>query len=167
MEAVSTLQDLFQDELRDIYDAEKQITKALPKLIKSVANEDLRAALESHLVETRGQIERLEEVFDLLDLPAEGKRCAGMVGILKEGAELLQKEGEDAVLDAAYIAAAQRVEHYEIAVYGTLMAWAKVLNLSHVLPLLEENEKEEKAADAKLSELAETMVNEEALAAVN
>jgi ferritin-like metal-binding protein YciE len=167
MPAVRTFQDLFQDLLRDAYDAEQQILESLPKLIEAVDNDELCDALESHLSETRTHVARLEEVFDLLSVPAQGRHCAGMAGILQESAELLDTEGEDAVLDAGYIAAAQRIEHYEIAVYGTLMAWATVLNLPDVVALLEENEQEEKAADAKLSELAESIVNEEALGAVN
>src|SRR5882672_8723328 len=153
MPAVSTFQELFQEQLRDMYDAEQQTLEALPKLIDAVNNDELCEALEWHLQETRTHIARLEEVFDILSMPAQDRHCVGMAGILQESVDLLHTEGEDAVLDAGYIAAAQRVEHYEIAVYGTLMAWAKVLNLPSVLSLLEENEEEAKAADARLSEL--------------
>jgi ferritin-like metal-binding protein YciE len=164
MAGMNTLRDLFEDELRDIYDAEKQIVKALPKMIKAAGSEQLRSALEMHLDETRGQVERLERVFESMDLRARGKHCAGMAGILEEGSDLLEEDGEEAVLDAAFIASAQRVEHYEITAYGSLMAWAKVLGLSDALSLLKQNEQEEKAADAKLSKLAETGINQAAAA---
>jgi ferritin-like metal-binding protein YciE len=117
-----------------------------------------------HLDETRGQVERLERVFESMDLRARGKHCAGMAGILEEGSDLLEEDGEKAVLDAAFIAAAQRVEHYEITAYGSLMAWAKVLGLGEAISLLKENEQEEKAADAKLSQLAEAGINQAAAA---
>jgi ferritin-like metal-binding protein YciE len=164
MSGLNTLRDLFEDELRDLYDAEKQIVKALPKMIKVAGNEPLRAALEMHLDETRGHVERLERVFESIDVRPRGKHCAGMAGILEEGSDLLDEDGEEAVLDAAFIAAAQRVEHYEITAYGSLMAWAKVLGLSDARSLLEENAQEEKAADEKLSELAEAGINQVAAA---
>jgi ferritin-like metal-binding protein YciE len=165
MAEMNTLHDLFEKELRDVYDAEKQIVKALPKIIKAVTDERLREALSSHLDETKEQVSRLEQVFESIDLKARGKHCAGMEGILEEGSELLKEEGDDAVLDAAFIAACQRVEHYEITAYGTLMAWAKLLGYTEALNLLKATEQEEKAADMKLSKLAESAVNREALAA--
>jgi ferritin-like metal-binding protein YciE len=164
MAGMNTLRDLFEDELRDLYDAEKQIVKALPKMIKAAGSAQLKSALETHLDETRGHIDRLDRVFESMDLRARRKHCAGMAGILEEGADLLEEDGEEAVLDAGFISAAQRVEHYEITAYGTLMAWAKVLGLHDALSLLKENEQEEKAADEKLSELAEAGINQAAAA---
>jgi len=165
MAELSKLSDLFEDELRDVYDAEKQILKALPKIIKASSNDELRQALSSHLEETRGQVQRLERAFESLDLKPKGKHCAGMAGILEEGSDLLEEDGDDAVLDAAFIAGCQRVEHYEITAYGTLMAWAKLLGYRDAFNLLKANEQEEKAADAKLSKLAESTVNQQAVAA--
>jgi ferritin-like metal-binding protein YciE len=165
MADLNTLNVLFEDELRDVYDAEKQILKALPKIIKATSNDELRQALSLHLDETRGQVTRLEQAFESLDLKPKGKHCAGMAGILEEGSDLLEEDGDDAVLDAAFIAGCQRVEHYEITAYGTLMAWAKLLGYRDAFSLLKANEQEEKAADAKLSKLAEATVNPSALAA--
>jgi ferritin-like metal-binding protein YciE len=165
MADLATLRDLFTAELQDVYDAEKQILKALPKIIKAVANEGLRDALSEHLKETRGQVDRLEDAFASVGLKPKGKHCAGMAGILEEGGELLEEDGADAVLDAAFIAGCQRVEHYEITAYGSLMAWAKVLDYGEALALLQANEREEKAADLKLTKLAEAIVNPAALAA--
>jgi ferritin-like metal-binding protein YciE len=162
MADLNTLNDLFQDELRDVYDAEKQILKALPKIIKAVNDDSLRQALSAHLEETRGHVERLEQAFDALDMKPKGKHCAGMAGILEEGADLLEQDGAEPVLDAGFIAGCQRVEHYEITAYGTLVAWAKLLGHEDVVTLLKANEKEEKAADAKLSKLAESAINPEA-----
>jgi ferritin-like metal-binding protein YciE len=164
MPELNSLQALFENELRDVYDGEKQIIKALPKIIKATANEDLKEGLTAHLEETRGQVERLEQAFESLGLKARGKHCAGIEGILEEGSDLLGEDGEDAVMDAGIIAACQRVEHYEITAYGTLMAWAKLLGHKEVLGLLKANEQEEKAADQKLSKIAESVVNREALA---
>jgi ferritin-like metal-binding protein YciE len=165
MADLNTLNVLFEDELRDVYDAEKQILKALPKIIKATSNDELRQALSSHLEETRGQVERLEQAFESLDLKPKGKHCAGMAGILEEGSDLLEEDGDDAVLDAGFIAGCQRVEHYEITAYGTLMAWAKLLGYRDAFNLLKANEQEEKAADAKLSKLAEATVNPNAVSA--
>jgi ferritin-like metal-binding protein YciE len=165
MAELNSLSDLFEDELRDVYDAEKQVIKALPKIIRAVSNENLKEALTAHLEETRGQVERLNTVFESLGLKPKGKHCPGMEGILEEGSELLEEEGDASVLDAAFIAGCQRVEHYEITAYGTLMAWAKILGYTDALRLLSENEREEKAADMKLSQLAESTVNREAAAA--
>jgi ferritin-like metal-binding protein YciE len=159
MAGMNSLDALFEDELRDVYDAERQILKALPKMIKAAENDDLRSALESHLEETRAQVDRLEQAFTALDLKARGKHCAGMAGILEEGSDLMGEDGDAAVLDAGFIAAAQRVEHYEITAYGTLIAWANTLGHAKVVPLLQANLKEEKAADQKLSALAESGLN--------
>jgi ferritin-like metal-binding protein YciE len=164
MAGMKTLRDLFEDELRDLYDAEKQIVKSLPKMIKASSSEELGSALEAHLEETRGHVERLERVFESLDMRPRGKHCEGMAGILEEGKNLMEQDGDESVLDAGFIAAAQRVEHYEITAYGTLMAWAKALGLKDALSLLKENEQEEKAADEKLTELAESGINQAAAA---
>ena len=165
MAELDTLNKLFEDELRDVYDAEKQILKALPKIIKAASSDELRQALSSHLEETRGQVERLEQAFESLDLKPKGKHCAGMAGILEEGSDLLEEDGDEAVLDAGFIAGCQRVEHYEITAYGTLMAWAKLLGYRDAFNLLKANEQEEKAADAKLSKIAESSINQQAMSA--
>ncbi len=164
MAGMNTLADLFQDELRDVYDAEKRILKALPKMAKAASDEQLRDAFTTHLEETRGHVERLEQVFASLDLKVKGKRCMGMEGILAEGAELMGEDGDEAVLDAGLIASAQRVEHYEITAYGSLMAWAKVLGYDDAIELLGENEREEKEADQKLTDIAEGLINQQATA---
>ena len=164
MAGMNTLADLFQDELRDVYDAEKRILKALPKMAKAASDEQLRDAFTTHLEETRGHVERLEQVFASLDLKVKGKRCMGMEGILAEGTELMGEDGDEAVLDAGLIASAQRVEHYEITAYGSLMAWAKVLGYDDAIDLLGENEREEKETDQKLTELAEGLINQQATA---
>jgi ferritin-like metal-binding protein YciE len=159
MAEVTALQDLFENELRDVYDAEKQIVKALPRVIRAATSEDLRNALEEHLEVTRGQVDRLEQVFDSLEMKPRGKHCPGMEGILEEGKELINEGAKGDVLDAGLIAAAQRVEHYEISVYGTLAAWARQLGHNNVVRLLEETLQEEKQADKKLTALAEGETN--------
>ncbi len=159
-----TLHEMLVDEIKDLYHAEKQLTKALPKLAKAATHEDLRAAFESHLEETREHVSRLEEVFAALDEPVKAKPCAGMAGIIEEGSDLLQEDAEASVLDAGLIAAAQRAEHYEIGAYGTCIAWARLLGHGEVAALLEETLEEEKAADEKLSALAESEINEAAVA---
>jgi ferritin-like metal-binding protein YciE len=160
----TNLRDALLDEIRDIYDAEKQIVKALPKMVKGATSAEFREALESHFDETENQVARLERVFELLDEKPRGKHCAGMAGILEEGSEILKKETDEVVMDALLIAAAQRVEHYEIAAYGTVNAWAEALGLTDVAELLGESLAEEKAADEKLSALAESGINEAATA---
>jgi ferritin-like metal-binding protein YciE len=165
MTEIVTLSALFEDELRDVYDAESQIVRALPELIEAVSADQLRAALGNHLEETRNHIDRLDGVFEALDLEAGGTRCLGMEGILDEAKELLEEGGDQAVLDAGYIAAAQRVEHYEITSYGSLLAWAEMLGYTTALPLLKANQREEQAADAKLSYLAQSFINLQAAAA--
>jgi len=162
MTTLNTLRVLFEDELRDVYDAEKQILKALPKIVKATTDEDLRVALSGHFEETKGQVERLVQAFESLDLKPKGKHCAGMAGILEEGKDLLEADGDEAVLDAGFIAGCQRVEHYEITAYGSLIAWADTLGYEEAADLLRENEQEEKAADAKLSKLAESRINRQA-----
>ena len=165
--AGNNLREALVEEIRDLYNAEKQLTKALPKLAKGATSDELREAFESHLEETEGHVTRLERVFELLDEKPRGKHCAGMAGILEEGGDLLEEDGDEAVLDAAFIAGCQRVEHYEIVAYGCLMAWAKLLGYHEALNLLKANEQEEKAADAKLSKLAESTVNPEAMSAAD
>jgi len=164
MAEMNTLRDSLVDEIKDLFNAEKQLTKALPKLAKNATNPELRAALESHLGETQEQIARLEQVFELLDEAARGKHCAGMAGIIEEGNDMLEEDADDAVMDACIIAAGQRAEHYEMAAYGTCIAWAKVLGLDEVAVLLETSLSEEKAADEKLSALAESGINQAAMA---
>jgi ferritin-like metal-binding protein YciE len=153
------LHDAFVDELRDAYDAERQITKALPQLITAATSPELRSAFESHLEETHRQVGRLEEVFDLLGEPAKGKRCEGVAGILEEGRALLAGDFDDATMDACLIASAQRVEHYEMAAYGTLVAWAEAMGHEDVIGLFRQSLEEEKGADRALSALAEAGIN--------
>lgn len=162
--AGSTLRDSLVDEIKDAYNAEKQMIKALPKLAKAANSEELRTALENHLEETQNQVTKLERVFELLDETARGKHCAGMAGIVEEGSDLLEEDYEDAVLDANIIAAAQKAEHYEIGSYGTAIAWAEALELTEVAAILNEILAEEKAADKQLSALAESGINEAATA---
>ncbi len=162
--AGNNLREALVDEIRDLYNAEKQLIKALPKMAKASSNEELRTAFETHLEETQGQIGRLERVFELLDEKPRGKHCAGMAGIIEEGNEKLEEDMEDAVMDACIIKSAQSAEHYEIGSYGTAIAWAEALELTEVAELLEETLAEEKEADAKLSALAESGINEAATA---
>ena len=157
-----TLHDAFLDELRDAYDAEKQLTKALPKLAKSAASADLRDAFESHLEETRGHVDRLEQVFESLGQKVRGKHCDGIAGIIEEGKSVMEEDFDEATMDACLIAAGQRAEHYEMAAYGTLVAWARAMGHDEAAGLLEETLEEEKAADAKLTSLAEGGINQEA-----
>jgi Uncharacterized protein conserved in bacteria len=163
--AAKTMQDLLIDELRDVYHAEKQITKSLPKLAKSVSSETLRQAMQHHLEETKGQIERLDKIFEHLDTRSRGKRCEAMEGLLDEAQQILEMGLAPEVLDAALIAAAQKVEHYEIASYGTLHAYAVACGLTEVAQLLDETLAEEKAADKKLNDLAVNDVNRKAIQA--
>jgi len=158
------LYDAFLDELRDAYDAEKQLVKALPKLAKNTVSADLRGAFESHLEETKGHVEKLEQVFASLEEKVRGKHCDGMAGIIEEGASVMSEDFEDETMDACLIAAGQRAEHYEMAAYGTLVAWARALGHEEAVGLLEEILEEEKAADEKLTELAEGGINEAAAA---
>ena len=162
MAEMGTLHDAFLDELRDAYDAEKQITKALPKMAKAASSPDLRNAFEMHLEETRGQIARLEDVFAALGEKVRGKHCDGMAGIIEEGKSAMEEDFDESTLDAALIASAQRVEHYEMAAYGTLVAWAKAMGHTEAADLLEETLDEEKSTDAKLTQLAESGINQEA-----
>jgi ferritin-like metal-binding protein YciE len=152
------------DEIKDLYHAEKQLTKALPKLAKAATHDDLREAFEMHLEETQEQITRLEEVFEALGEKVKAKPCPGMAGIIEEGSEIMKEDADGAVLDAALIAAAQRAEHYEIGAYGTCIEWARLMGHNEVVALLEQTLAEEKAADKKLTMLAESEINQTALA---
>jgi ferritin-like metal-binding protein YciE len=151
--SAENLNELFVEEIRDIYDAEKQLIKALPKMAKAAESEDLRAAFEEHLEITRAHVDRLEEVFKLLGVAARGKTCEGMKGLIEEGQEAME-EMEGTVLDAALIASAQKVEHYEIATYGTLATFAEVLDMQDAKDLLGQTLEEEKEADEKLTQIA-------------
>ena len=160
MSKSGTLHDAFIDELRDTYDAEKQLTKALPKLAKAAANPKLRQAFEMHLEETQNQLERLEQVFETLDEKVKGKHCDGMAGIIEEGKSIMEEDFDETTMDACLIAAGQRAEHYEMAAYGTLVAWAQALGHGEAATLLQQTLDEEKAADKKLSGLAEGGINQ-------
>ena len=151
----NSLHGLYLDELRDIYSAEKQLTKALPKMARAAASEELRNGFTEHLEQTNGHIERLEQIFEALGERASGKKCVGMEGLITEGSEVMEDGFEGNVLDAALISAAQRVEHYEIAAYGTLCAFADLLGETQHASLLRETLEEEKQTDEKLSELSD------------
>jgi ferritin-like metal-binding protein YciE len=153
------LNDLFLDTLKDIYYAEKQILKSLPKMAKAASSDKLRAAFEKHAAETEGQIERLEQVFEMLDKPARGKTCDAILGILDEGKEIMDEYKGTEALDAGMLAAAQAVEHYEISRYGTLKTWASELGLNDAARLLDQTLKEEENTDQALTLLAKTAVN--------
>ncbi|ABE40786.1 ferritin-like domain-containing protein [Rhodopseudomonas pseudopalustris] len=153
------LNDLFLDTLKDIYFAEKQIVKALPKMAKAANSDQLRAAFEKHLDETEGQIERLEQIFELLDKPARGKTCDAILGIIDEGKEIMDEYKGSAALDAGLLAAAQAVEHYEISRYGTLKQWATQLGMKDAAKLIDQTLQQEKTTDQTLSKLAESAVN--------
>jgi len=163
-DAASGLRDLFEDSLKDIYWAEKALTKAIPKMIKNATSEELVAALTDHLEVTKNQVARVEQVFASLGVKAQAKKCAAMEGLVKEAEEIMSETEDGVVRDAGIISAAQKVEHYEIATYGTLAAFAKILNETEVADLLMETLNEEKEADDKLSEVAETSINVEAAA---
>ncbi len=160
--AVNTMQELFVHTLGDIYYAENQILKALPKMVEQAKSEDLKEAFQQHLEETRGQVQRLEEVFRLCNAPARGERCDAIEGIIKEANGLAEEITDPEVRDAGILAAAQAVEHYEISRYGTLIAWAEQLEMDDAIDLLEQNLEEEKNADRLLTEIAEGDVNDDA-----
>ena len=161
-----TFEDLLELELKDLYSAEKQITKALPKMAKAATNELLKEAFETHLEETEGQIQRLEQIFKQLDISfARVEKCKAMEGLIEEGKEIMEEDLEPEVLDAALICAAQKVEHYEMAGYGCARTFAQQLGHSEVADLLQETLDEEGEADKKLNDIAETVVNQEAQAA--
>ena len=158
------LKELYIDELKDLYSAENQLVKALPKMAKAANSEDLREGFEAHLEQTKEHVQRLEQIFSSMDESPKGKKCAGMEGLVKEGSEAIEEDFEGPVMDAALIGAAQRVEHYEIAAYGTVCEFAKALDEQEHVSLLEQTLEEEKETDEKLSELAKninTQANEE------
>ena len=159
---VNTIEKLFVDELKDLYSAETQITKALPKLAKASNSAELRSAFENHLKETRAHVERLEQIFSILETSPRGKTCEGMKGLLKEGSEMVKETEKGAVRDAAMISAAQRVEHYEMAGYGSVRTYAQLLGRENMVKILEKTLEEEKSADSKLTSIARN-VNDEAL----
>ena len=159
-----TLDDLFLDTLKDIYYAEKQIVKTLPKMAKAATAPELKAGFEKHLEETEGHVERLEQIFELIGKPARGKTCDAILGIIEEGKSIMEEFKDTPALDAGLVSAAQAVEHYEIARYGTLKTWARQMGRADVVKLLEATEKEEIAADKTLSQVAMTDANRKAAA---
>jgi ferritin-like metal-binding protein YciE len=163
--ALDSLQSLFLDELKDVYHAEKQLVRALPRMAKAASNPELQQAFTNHLRETQGQVQRLERVFREVGQTPRAKKCEGMAGLIEEGKHILEEDGEEAVIDAALIASAQRIEHYEIAAYGCLRTYAQLLGLSTAERLLQETLDEEEATDEKLNALAEGGINEAAMAA--
>jgi ferritin-like metal-binding protein YciE len=162
---IDSLEILFVEELRDIYNAEGQLIKALPKMAKEATSPELKQAFEEHLEQTRGHVDRLEEIFEELGKPAKGKTCKAMKGLVEEGSEVMEEDAEEAVKDAALIAAAQKVEHYEIATYGTLRTWAEMLDKQDAVDLLQQTLDEESETDEKLTEIAESTINAEATVA--
>jgi ferritin-like metal-binding protein YciE len=161
---MKTMEELFNALLQDVYHAEKQLTKALPKLAKEAQNKELKNAFTDHLKETEGHVERLEKAFDMIGKPAKGKKCDAILGIIEEGKEVIDEVDDDRVLDAGLIASGQAAEHYEIARYGTLIAWAKLIGKPQVARLLHETLQEEKHADELLTKIADRAVNEQAVA---
>lgn len=162
---LESMQDVFVNQIKDVLSAEKQLLKALPKMAKAARSPALATAFEDHLAETEQQIERLEQVFESLGKRAQAKHCHGMEGLLKEGEEAMEAEGEDALVDTEIIAAAQRVEHYEIAAYGCLVQYAEMMGLKEAAELFGESLKEEKAADQKLTKINESEIAAEAMSA--
>jgi ferritin-like metal-binding protein YciE len=160
---LNTLKQLYIEELRDLHSAENQLLKALPKMAKGASSEELKLAFENHLDQTKVHVERLEEIFERLDETPKGKTCQAMKGLVEEGSEILEENGEESVLDAGIIAAAQKVEHYEIASYGTVRTFAQLLGEDEAAELLQETLDEEGEADKLLTQLAQDMVNPEAL----
>jgi len=163
--SLDSLDKLFLEELKDVYNAEKQIVAALPRMAKAAETPELKKAFTNHLRETEGHVDRLEQIFKELGQTARGKKCKGMEGLLEEGKEILEEDGEPAVIDAALISAAQRVEHYEIAAYGCLRTYAQLLGYSQAEKLLQQTLAEEEAADKKLTQIGESGVNNAAVAA--
>jgi ferritin-like metal-binding protein YciE len=155
---MDNLTELLEEQIKDLYNAEHQLLKALPRMAKKASSDELKDAFNSHLEETRGHVERLEQVSESLDFSPKGKVCAAMKGLIEEGKEVLEEDGNDGVIDAALIAAAQRVEHYEMAAYGTVKTLASLLGHDKVAKLLDETLGEEKAADEKLTDVAESAV---------
>ncbi len=160
--ALETMQDLLIDQLRDLYNAESQLVKALPKMAKAATNPTLAEAFRQHFTQTEGHVSRLEQIFERLDTSPRGKKCKGMEGLVEEAEETMDEDGEDTVMDAGIIADAQRVEHYEIAAYGTAKTLAGILGQQEIVQLLDATLHEEKEADQKLTEIAEREVNPQA-----
>jgi ferritin-like metal-binding protein YciE len=165
MMKLDSLKKLYIEELRDLYSAENQLVKALPKMAKAASAPKLQQAFQAHLQETKNQVTRLDTIFEKLEKSPKGKTCKAMQGLIEEGEELLKEDAEPQILDAALIAAAQRVEHYEIAGYGTVRNYARLLNETEAARLLQETLDEEGRTDEKLTHLAESLINQEALAA--
>lgn len=163
---IESLKELYMDELRDVYDAEHQILDALPKMEKAATSKELKAAFREHLEETKGQVERLERVFERMGEKPKRKTCKAMKGLISEGEEMVKSRGDDDTRDAGLIASAQRVEHYEMAAYGTLRTYAKTLGETEMARMLQETLDEEAAADSKLTKLAESGINAEAAMAM-
>jgi ferritin-like metal-binding protein YciE len=163
--SLDSLEKLFIEELKDIYNGEKQILRALPRMAKAAESTELQQAFTKHLRETEGQVQRLERIFKDLGQAVRGKKCKGMEGLIEEGKEKMEEEGEPVVMDAALIASAQKVEHYEIATYGCLRTYAQLLGYSQAEKLLEQTLQEEEAADKKLTELGEGGINQAAATA--
>ncbi len=159
---MQNLQYVFTDELKDIYNAEQQIIKALPKMAKASTNGELRSAFESHLEQTRTHAQRIEDICNDLQITPKGKKCVGMQGVIEEGAEVLGAKGSEEAMEAALIGAAQRVEHYEIAAYGTARTHARQLGFTKAADLLEQTLKEERATDDRLTSIAESQINQQA-----
>jgi ferritin-like metal-binding protein YciE len=159
---LTSMHELLVHELKDLLSAEKQLVKALPKMAKAAASDTLRTAIEEHLEETKGQVERLNKAFELMEKPARPQLCKAMKGLIEEAGELIEEDGEPSVKDAAMIAAAQRVEHYEMAGYGAARTFAETLGYTEIAELLQETLDEEKAADEKLNQIALTEINAQA-----
>jgi ferritin-like metal-binding protein YciE len=164
-EKFNSLQDLFEYEIRDLYSAETQLTKALPKMAKAASNEKLRAGFEEHLEQTQNHLKRLERVAELCKFDVKGSTCEAMEGLVAEGEEVIKSKAEESIKDAALVSAAQRVEHYEMAAYGTVRNFAQRLGMDECAKLLEETLNEEKETDSKLNKLAVSHINEAALSA--
>ncbi len=162
---LQSLRDLYVDSLKDIYSAEKQLIEALPKMAKGAKSPELKTAFEDHLEETRTHVERLEKIFERLGKSPRGKRCKGMEGLIEEGSEMLEADGDESVIDAGLIIGAQKVEHYEIAAYGSVRTFAELLNDTKSAELLQETLDEEGATDQRLTEIAERIVNPESMEA--
>jgi ferritin-like metal-binding protein YciE len=162
---LGSLHDLLVDELKDLYSAESQLVKALPKMAKAASAPELRQGFEEHLEQTKGQVERLEQIFERMEISPRGKKCKAMEGLIEEGKELLKQDAEPTVKDAALIGAAQKVEHYEIAAYGTARTHASLLGDDEAANLLQETLDEEAEADKKLTQLAESVINVDAMTA--
>jgi ferritin-like metal-binding protein YciE len=160
---LDTLKKLYVSDLRDLYNAENQLLKALPKMAKGASSSELKKAFEQHLKQTEGHVERLEEIFEELDESPKGKTCHAMKGLIEEGSEILKEDGEESVIDAGIITAAQKVEHYEIAGYGSVRTFAQLLGEKNAAELLQQTLDEESEANELLNELAENTINPEAL----